>query len=267
VKDLDDREGHEASFLEEVRAFHTTGTFRTAEELADDVDRRLRRIAAEDLAPWVKLGPVVFRARKISDGRERIAVEARVRDRDVLAALEALAPDRWGRAEEALLIYAGRARPARIEELALTTTAGSGSDVRLALVPGEKRSDSMSEISVSEDGRTYSPADLTELGLRHELFGEPLPRGGLLAPMADLGGLLRPLEEVRLSEEIVRPIVHLLLTEALVGRGRAARVIRLRLGSPIAGRRKLELDWETPRRYTNVPPERRSIEGVVNLGS
>ncbi len=267
AKDLDDREGHEASFLEEVRAFHTTGKFRTADELADDVDRRLRRIAAEDLAPWVKLGPVVFRARRINDGRERIAVEARVRDRDVLAGLEALTPDRWGRAEEVLLIYAGRARPARIEELGLTTTAGSGSDVRLALVPGEKRTDSMSEISVSEGGRTYSPADLTELGLRHELFGEPLPQGGLLAPMADAGGLFRPLERLRLSEEIVRPIVHLLLTEALVGRGRAARVIRLRLGLPIAGRRKLELEWETPRRYTNVSPERRSIEGVAELGS
>jgi len=189
-----------------------------------------------------------------------------VRDRDVLAGLEALAPDQWGRGGEVPLIHAGRARYARIEELALVTTAGTGSDVRLALVPGEKHHDSMSEISVSEDGRTYSPA-VTELGLRHELFGEPLPQGGLLAPMADLGGPLRPLEGVRLLEEIVRPIVHLLLTEVLVGRGRAARVIRLRLGPPIAGGRKLELDWETPRRYTNVPPERRSIEGVVNLGS
>jgi hypothetical protein len=136
AKDLDDREGHAASFLEEVRVFHTTGSFQTADELAGDVDRRLRRIAAEDLAPWVKLGSVVFRARKISEGRKQIAVEALVRDRDVLAALEALSPDRWGRAEEALLTYAGRTRPARIEELALTTTAGSGSDVRLALVPG-----------------------------------------------------------------------------------------------------------------------------------
>jgi hypothetical protein len=215
----------------------------------------------------VKFGSVVLRARKINDSQERIVVEARVRDRDVLAALEPLAPDRWGRAEEALLTYAGRTRPARIEELELTTTAGSGSEVQLALIPGEMRTNSMSEIAVAEGGRTYSPAELTELGLRHELFGEPLPGGGLLAPMADVGGPLRPLERLRLSEEIVRPIVHLLLTEALVGRGRAARVIRLRLGLPIAGRRKLELEWETPRRYTNVSPERRSIEGVVDLGS
>lgn len=190
-----------------------------------------------------------------------------MRDRDVLAGLEALAPDRWGRAEDALLTYAGRARPAWIKELALTTTAGSGSEVRLALAPGEMRTDSLSEISVSDGGRPHSPADLTELGLRHELFAEPLPPGALVAPMADLGGLLRPLEGHRLSEEIVRPIVHLLLTEALVGRGRAGRITRLRLGLPIAGRRKLELEWETPRRYANVPPELRSIEGVVDLGS
>jgi hypothetical protein len=265
AEDVEDREGHAASFLEEVRAFHTTGTFRSADELADGVERRLRRIAAEDLAPWVKFGSVIFRARRIDESRDRIEVEARVRDRDVLAALEVLGPDRWGRSEEAPLTYAGRSRPARIETLTLTTTAGSGAEVRLALTAAEIHTDFASEMSVSDGGRAYSPADLTELGLRHELFGEPLPPGSLVAPMADVGGVLRPLEGLRLSEEIVRPIVHLLVTEALVGRGRAARITRMRLGLPVSGRRRFEIEWETPRRYADAAPERRSIEGVVDL--
>jgi hypothetical protein len=267
AKDIDDREGPAESFLQEVRAFHTTGTFRTTDELAGDVERRVRRIAAEDLAPWVKLGPVVFRARTILDARDRIEVEARVRDRDVLSALEALAPDRWGRAAETMLAYAGRARPASVEDLALTTRAGSGSDVRVALAATEVRTDPVFEISVSDGGRMYSPGDLTEFGLRHELFGEPLPTGGLAKSMASFSNPLRPLGGAGLSEEIVRPVAHLLLTEALVGHGRASRITRMRIGLPVAGRRAFRLAWEGPRRYPDLPPERRSIEGVVELGS
>jgi hypothetical protein len=46
-----------------------------------------------------------------------------------------------------------------------------------------------------------------------------------------------------LSEEIIRPILHLLFVEALVGSGRAGRVSRLRLGAAIRGQRALELAW------------------------
>jgi hypothetical protein len=59
AKDLRDREGHEESFLAEIKTFHTTGLFATPAELADEVERRVRRIAAEELPPWVKLGPIV----------------------------------------------------------------------------------------------------------------------------------------------------------------------------------------------------------------
>ena len=79
AKDVEDREGYEESFLEEVRTFHATGRFSTPAEFAEDVDRRFRRIAAEDLAPWAKLGAVVFRARRIAEGAGRGEVVARVR--------------------------------------------------------------------------------------------------------------------------------------------------------------------------------------------
>jgi hypothetical protein len=96
AKDLDDREGHAESFLADTRTFHTTGSFATPVELAEGVERRLRRIAAEDLAPWVKLGPIIFRSRRIIEGVGRTEVVARVRDRAVLDDLEALRSDRWG---------------------------------------------------------------------------------------------------------------------------------------------------------------------------
>lgn len=100
AKDVTDREGHEQAFLDEVRTFHTTGRFETGEELARDVERRLRRIAAEDLAPWVKLGALVFRARRITERAGRTEVIARVRDPAVLTRLEAIRPDAFGPRDE-----------------------------------------------------------------------------------------------------------------------------------------------------------------------
>ncbi len=41
---------------------------------------------------------------------------------------------------------------------------------------------------------------------------------------------------------------------------------RLRIGLPVAGRRRFELEWEALRPYESVDPERRRIEGMVRLG-
>ena len=46
-----DREGHEQTFLDEVRTFHVVPTFRTAADLQRQVEERMGAIAAEDLAP------------------------------------------------------------------------------------------------------------------------------------------------------------------------------------------------------------------------
>jgi Domain of unknown function (DUF4062) len=266
AKEVDDREGHEQSFLEEVRAFHTTGIFGTADELLDDVSRRIRRIAAEDLAPWAKLGSIVLRARRIREAAGRIEVVARVRDPGVVAQLEAQRSDRWGRHDAATFTYSGRMRRCSIEDIEVTTTAGTGADVLIALAVSELASDSMSEMSVSSGGRTYTREDLTEIGLREALFGEATPLDDFASHMATIGDPFAPLAGLGLSEEIVRPIAHLLLTEALVGSGRATRIKRFRLGPPIAGRRRFELAWEEPRRFENARTEQRQIEGEVSIG-
>jgi hypothetical protein len=265
AKDIPDREGHEQSFLDEIRTFHTTGRFETTPELAEDVERRLRRIAAEDLAPWVKLGALVFRARKITEKAGRTEVSARLRSAEILAGLEAMRSDLSRGSQDLRLTYAGRVRRAGLEDLEVTTTAGRGAEIRLSLTTSEIASDTFADMSVSEGGKTYSSEDLTEMGLRHALFGEPISLGGLTHHMSEIDDPLRPVGELGLSEEMIRPIVHILLTDALVGRGRASRITRFRLGTAIAGQRHLELAWQAPVRYQNVDPEERQIEGVVSL--
>jgi hypothetical protein len=85
-------------------------------------------------------------------------------------------------------------------------------------------------MSESNGGRTYTAQDLTEMGLRRSLFGEAIPLDDFTGHMGTIADPLTSIAGTGLSEEIIRPIVNLLLTEALVGGGRAARITRLRLG-------------------------------------
>ena len=86
----DEREGHARKFLAEVQLFHVTGSFADAEDLPRKIEKRLREIAAEDLAPWVKLGDVIVRATHVEVGQGAIRVQARVHDSAVLRALTEL---------------------------------------------------------------------------------------------------------------------------------------------------------------------------------
>ena len=67
------------------------------------------------------------------------------------------------------------------------------------------------------------------------------------------------------ADEIVRPLALLLIVDALVGSGRAARVTDFSLGASVRGERQLRLSWESPRRYTGDPPKVRTIAGTVKL--
>jgi hypothetical protein len=89
---------------------------------------------------------------------------------------------------------------------------------------------------------------------------------GLTQHLIEIGDLLGRVGDLGLSEEAIRPVVHVLLTDALVGGSRASSVTRFPLGTAFAGRR-LELGWQAPVRYQNVDPEERQIEGIVSLGA
>jgi hypothetical protein len=62
--------------------FHTTGTYTSPVDLAERIDRRLRAICADALAPWVKVGNTVFRASGIEDDGKTVIAVGRVRSLD-----------------------------------------------------------------------------------------------------------------------------------------------------------------------------------------
>jgi hypothetical protein len=111
-----------------------------------------------------------------------------------------------------------------------------------------------------------SPADLTENALRSALFGEPNPLDDQhMGFAAEIDDPLGPLRENAVSEEIIRPISELLVTEILVGTGRARSISGFRLGVAIRGRRRLTLAWEAPSRSSNEPATVRRISGEVSI--
>jgi len=258
----DDREGHEHAFLDEIRGFHVVPEFTSPEDLHAQVEARLKAIAAEDLAPWCKLGSVVFRATEVADSGDDIHVSARVRSDEVAHALEGFRPDKVGSASDARFTWAGRSRFVRVVSIKSTTRSARSKLFSLAFETRDEPRDHLLEISVSG----YSADDLTEAALRSALFGERHPLAdqhmSLLAEMRD------PVEALRggrLADEITRPLAELLLTDALVGSGRASRVTTFRLGSSITGARRLRIGWEPARRHSNERSSARVVEGYVRL--
>ncbi len=103
-----EREGHLRRFIDRIRVFVTTEDYNDANDLARRVRRRLHELAAEALAPWVKLGDYVFRADLIDDRDDAVLLHARAND-DVAYAIRAAAwPAVGSRARAA---YVRRRRP------------------------------------------------------------------------------------------------------------------------------------------------------------
>jgi hypothetical protein len=72
-----------------------------------------------------------------------------------------------------------------------------------------------------------------------------------LAPLAGLG----------VPEGSLQPIARLLVVEQLVGARKAASVDEFVLGPQAAGQRRVRVGWREPRRYSNVEPGHRVVEG------
>jgi hypothetical protein len=257
-----DREGHEQSFLDEVRTFHVVPAFRSVADLQRQVEDRMCAIAAEDLSPWCKFGNVVFRAIEVEDRGAVINVSARVKDDSVAQALEAARGDRWNRGAKGRFTWSGRSKYVKVSGVHVTTTTARSKMFRLELELDEAPQDSTLEFSVG--GMT--PADLTERALRSVLFGERNPLADQhMGFAAEIDDPLMPLREDPVSEEIIRPLSELLLTDLLVGTGRARSIRIFKLGVAIRGQRRLTLGWETPSRFSNEPVTLRTISGEVSI--
>jgi hypothetical protein len=96
--------------------------------------------------------------------------------------------------------------------------------------------------------------------VRRALFGEKPPRA-LLSVGGSLG---KPLQEVPtgpMSVELHAALLRLLITEALIATGRAARVTRLDVSPPGPDGRQIRLEWIRRHDRGRAPAASRSVEG------
>ena len=210
------------------------------------MSERLRSIAAEDLASWAKLGCIIFRASEGIHTRNEINVTTRVQSDDVAHALETTAPDSFLAGVEYRFTWAGRCRYVRVGNVSSTTTTARSKLMRLQLETVEGPKDHL--LDVGYNGLT--PDDLTDIALRTGLFGEPNPLArDFMEFMVEMPDPLQPLLDARVPDEIVRSLAEVMIVDEFVGSGRAGRVTKFKLRTSVGGLRRLELDWEPPRRY------------------
>ncbi len=257
----DDREASQQSFLDDLRVLYVVPAYRTPDDLAEQVHDRLTAIAAQDLLFWVKVGRALFRARVVQDDGRDLAMEAVVRDAGVVGYIQGLRSE-FAR-EEMWCAWPGGVRNMLVEEVVSTTRSAPGTHLRLRLSASRRQMDVHSMADVGTQG--YSADDITEVALREALLGEANPLQGGLQHLATFPDPFAPLRERPVSEEILRPVARLLLSEALVRSGRAQRLTQFRLGVSVAGNRRLVVGWLPPQRYTNVTVNERVIEGDAAL--
>lgn len=239
-----DLQGDQVSFLDEIRQFHVTGSYATADELGTGVAAALRRIAAEELSPWCMVGDAVFRARSVEDDGASMTVHASVHDQAVLAALEELRPHQWGGTRDTWVTWAGRSFAVRPRAIRTTTTTSRATEVVLQLDrSGDRQQPGIGTWmgAMNANGRTYTASDLTAIALRKGLFDEPSP-SGLMGMGHDFGDLTSRVP-AGLSTETFRAVLSLIITEALVSAAQAGRVTRIQVSPPGPIGRRVLVEW------------------------
>jgi hypothetical protein len=250
-----EREGPQQSFLEEVRAFAVTGTYSSTDELQAEIEQRLRALAAEELSPWVKLGGLVFRASEIHERSGSVHIRALVRDPDVARGLRAF-EDRFKR-RATLLSFPDRTVAAEVRSVATTTRAARAVLFELEL----KASPPSQPTRIAFNGTSWD--ELTKLAIAVSFFGETNPLG-VMAGMLEMPSPFPALAQVGVSEESMRPIARLLVSETLVVERGIERLLHFQLGRPIAGRRRLRMSYQVPAAYSDQPaPAPFEVEGEI----
>ena len=259
--DASNRQGNAVDFAQEVQVFHTTGQFRDRDDLSQRLLARLAEIAADDEAPWIKIGDACFRATVIRDEGATITVAAEVRDAAVARALESMRGDTWGRSSPVPIATAHRAGEATVTSVISEMRAASVRDIELRadVAWGEGRGSSM-DASFND----LSPDDQVEAGLRAGLLGEALPQqvSSGFESMIDASDPLAPLDGLMLTPSTEEAIGALLVAERLLASGKASYIERFALGPPHLGERRVELVYVERQRYSNQQPGVRRIEGV-----
>jgi hypothetical protein len=250
----DEMDGWQRDLVASARNSYTTSTWSDPTDLAERVSRRLRDLAAEDLAPWVRVGRTILRATQLDFDGSGITIIADIRSNAVNAELERLREQR-----SADLSFAAPhfARSVNVTGLTATTVSVGSHRVRLSLTVQESRGAST---RYSMNGR--SADELARDNLAAALFGTPRPEESRF-----LGAPVDPIEPIRglgLDDAIARPVALLLIAEYLFRNEDASTVDAFVLGPQRQGRRRLSVTW-TPRNvYTNHgDPAPLTISGEV----
>lgn len=247
-------DGPQRDLINGLRNLYTTSPWRDAEDLGRRVERRLRDLASDELAPWVRVGRTIFRAREfVSDGKT-ISITADILSPAVHTELVRL------RETRSTVAFASPhdARPVQFTELTTRTVSNARHEEKITLTAGENNSRRM---PMSVNG--ISAEEILRRSLSDGLFAtnELDSRAGHLAQPID------PFEEMRglaLDDTILRPVARLLFSERLLSDSTAARIDLFALGPAHQGSRQLKATWTPPQVYVNVPdPSAGSIEGAV----
>jgi hypothetical protein len=240
-----------------VRYSLTTENYADVEDLVRRVSRRLHELAAEALSPWIKVGDLVFRADEIVDTGGVITIRARVSE-DLAHQLEGMRDSRYGRQR---LVYASRSRVATAEVGGVQRTTRAGGAEELTVELTNVKVPSGDSLRVATTG--YSADDLVEVGVRGAFLGEAIPdQLGMLSSIASPGINIDDLREAfDLPNEFAEAVVRLVVTEGLVGGGKAQRITSFALGPRTGDVRRFALEWESPQVYQNEQPTHHRVEG------
>lgn len=251
-----EREGPQQSFVDAVRVFDVTGGFDAPADLRQALRRRLDAIAAEEISPWVKLGPVAFRAQSIVDDGHEAVVTARVRDSRIVEWLRGTQSSR-GRAAVPFT-YSGRTAIAKLGSVRVTSAASRSVSVDVTLTLSARPKPN----AYSFNGVSWDDATVTALGMA--LFGDESPFGRF-GPDLDLRSPFPLLARAQVAEEALRPLARLLLTEELILRRGITRLEVFRIGREINGRRHVRARFTGTQQYVNQPSGVYEIEGDAQV--
>ncbi|MFJ6678621.1 DUF4062 domain-containing protein [Microbacterium sp. NPDC091382] len=239
-----------------ARNLYTTSSWSDAADLGRRVRRRLVDLAGEELAPWVRVGRAVFRAKEFTFDDRSVTIQADIRSAVVHDELVRMRDQR----SSVPYASASDARNATVSALATRVVSSSRYEERITLSLSERNGLGRGAMTINNipaeevARRALSDGLIGTQELRQQMFGMARP--------------IDPLEQLRgasLDDAILRPVASLLFAERLMVEGVAGRVNSFTLGPSHQGSRKLKATWTPPRIYSNAPgPTPVSIEGLIS---
>ena len=247
-------DGSQRDLIASARNSYTTGSWTDPADLADRIGRRLRDIAAQELAPWVRVGRTVFRATQIDNDGHTITVAANVRSNTVHAELERLREFRASDVPFAAPHFARRVQVAGLTSRSLSVTTHHDT---LSLTIQERQGTPM----------RYSMNDMSADEIARRTLADGLFGTSTLGETHFLPAAVDPLEPIRglgLDDAIVRPVARLLVTEHLMTTEDASTLDAFVLGPERQGQRQLRVTWTPGRPFMDAQdPEPVTVAGAV----